>query len=59
MTRPLALAFVLDMLGAMLLVQLQNGFSKYELEFLLCAASHALFLTGAGGISGFTSSALG
>lgn len=48
LTRPIALAFVLDMLGAILLVQLKNGFSKYELEFLLCAASLALFLTGAG-----------
>jgi putative oxidoreductase len=48
LTRPLALVFVLDMLGAILLVQLKNGFSKYELEFLLLAASLALFLTGAG-----------
>ena len=48
LTRPLALAFVLDMLGAILLVQLKNGFSKYELEFLLCAASLALFFAGAG-----------
>ena len=48
LTRPLAVAFALDMLGAILLVQLKNGFSKYELEFLLFGASLALFLTGAG-----------
>lgn len=48
LTRPLALAFVCDMLGAILLVQLKNGFSHYELEFLLCASSLALFFTGAG-----------
>ena len=51
LTRPLALAFVCDMLGAILLVQLKNGFSKYELEFLLCAASVALIFTGAGRFS--------
>src|SRR4051812_43871026 len=48
LTRPLALAFALDMLGAILLVQLKNGFSKFELEFLLLGTSVALFLTGAG-----------
>jgi len=48
LTRPLALAFVCDMLGAILLVQLKNGFSHYELEFMLMAASIALFFTGAG-----------
>ncbi|PYO79048.1 MAG: hypothetical protein DMD63_05400 [Gemmatimonadetes bacterium] len=41
LTRPLALLFVCDMLGAILLVQLKNGFSHYELEFLLCASSVA------------------
>jgi len=51
LTRPLALAFVLDMLGAILLVQLKNGFSKYELEFMLCAAGLALVFTGAGRFS--------
>ena len=51
LTRPLALAFVLDMLGAILLVQLKNGFSKYELEFMLLGASAALFFTGAGRFS--------
>ena len=48
LTRPIALAFVLDMLGAIFLVQLQNGFSKFELEFLLLGASVALIFTGAG-----------
>jgi len=51
LTRPLALAFVCDMLGAILLVQLKNGFSKYELEFMLCAAALALVFTGAGRFS--------
>jgi len=51
LTRPLALLFVCDMLGAILLVQLKNGFSHYELEFLLCASSVALIFTGAGGLS--------
>src|SRR5881398_715675 len=48
LTRPIALAFVLDMLGAILLVQLKNGFSKFELEFMLLGASVALVLAGAG-----------
>jgi uncharacterized membrane protein YphA (DoxX/SURF4 family) len=39
------------MLGAILLVKLKDGFSHYELEFLLFAASLALFLTGAGSFS--------
>ena len=51
LTRLLGAAFALDMLGAILLVQLKKGFSGYELEFLLLAASVALFLTGAGGFS--------
>ena len=48
LTRPLALAFALDMLGAILLVQVKNGFSKFELEFLLLGAAIALLFTGAG-----------
>jgi putative oxidoreductase len=51
LTRLIALGFVCDMLGAILLVQLKNGFSRYELEFLLLASSLALFLMGAGGFS--------
>ncbi|HJQ09880.1 MAG TPA: DoxX family protein [Gemmatimonadaceae bacterium] len=48
LTRPIALAFVLDMLGAIFLVQLKNGFSKFELEFLLLGAAITLLFTGAG-----------
>ncbi len=48
LTRPIALAFVLDMLGAILLVQLKNGFSKFELEFLLLGVAMTLLFTGAG-----------
>lgn len=51
LTRPLALAFVLDMLGAILLVQLKKGFSGFELEFLLLGSAVALFLAGAGRFS--------
>jgi putative oxidoreductase len=51
LTRVLAVGFVLDMLGAILLVQLKRGFSGYELEFLLLGSSVAFFLTGAGGFS--------
>jgi putative oxidoreductase len=51
LTRPLALVFAFDMLGAILLVQLKRGFSAYELEFLLLASSLALLLTGAGRLS--------
>jgi putative oxidoreductase len=51
LTRPLALAFACDMLGAILLVQLKNGFSHFELEFLLLGASVALLFTGAGRFS--------
>jgi putative oxidoreductase len=51
LTRPLALAFVLDMLGAILLVKLKDGFGKSELEFMLLGASAALLFTGAGRFS--------
>jgi putative oxidoreductase len=51
LARVVAGGFVLDMLGAILLVQLKNGFSHFELEFLLCASSLALLLTGAGNFS--------
>ena len=51
LTRLLGVAFALDMLGAILLVQLKKGFSGYELEFLLLGASVALFLTGGGRFS--------
>lgn len=51
LTRLLGVAFVCDMLGAILLVQLKKGFSGYELEFLLLGASVALILTGAGRFS--------
>jgi putative oxidoreductase len=51
LTRLIALGFVCDMLGAILLVQLKSGFSHYELEFLLLVSSLALVLTGAGGFS--------
>jgi putative oxidoreductase len=46
LTRLFALGFVFDMLVAILLVKLKGGFSGYELEFLLCGSSLALFLTG-------------
>jgi putative oxidoreductase len=51
LTRLVALGFVFDMLGAILLVQLKRGFSGYELEFLLLGSSVALFLSGAGRFS--------
>jgi putative oxidoreductase len=51
LTRLIALGFVFDMLVAILLVKLKGGFSGYELEFLLCGASLALVLTGAGRFS--------
>jgi len=51
LTRLFALGFALDMLGAILLVQLKSGFSHYELEFLLLGSSLALVLTGAGEFS--------
>ena len=51
LTRPIALLFVFDMLFAIFLVKLTGGFSGYELEFLLCTSSLALFLTGGGSVS--------
>jgi putative oxidoreductase len=51
LTRLVALGFVLDMLGAILLVQLKSGFSHFELEFMLLGASLALLFTGAGRFS--------
>lgn len=51
LTRPIALAFACDMLGAILLVKLKSGFSHFELEFLLLGASLALVFTGAGRLS--------
>ena len=51
LTRLIALGFVVDMLGAILLVQLKRGFSGFELEFLLLGSSVALLLTGAGRFS--------
>ena len=51
LTRLLAVGFVCDMLGAILLVQLKRGFSAYELEFLLLVSSLALALMGAGRFS--------
>jgi len=51
LTRLVALGFAIDMLVAILLVQLKNGFSHYELEFLLCVASLALVFMGGGEFS--------
>jgi putative oxidoreductase len=51
LTRLIALGFVCDMLGAILLVLLKKGFSGFELEFLLLGSSLALALTGAGRFS--------
>ena len=51
LTRLVALGFVFDMLGTILLVQLKRGFSGYEVEFLLLGSSLALVLTGAGRFS--------
>ena len=51
LTRVVTIGFVLDMLGAILLVQMKRGFSAFELEFLLLGSSLALFLTGAGKFS--------
>ena len=51
LTRLFALGFVFDMLGAILLVQLNKGFGGYEFEFLLLTSSLALVLAGAGEFS--------
>jgi putative oxidoreductase len=51
LTRLIALGFVFDMLGAIVLVKLKGGFSTYELEFLLLGSSLALALTGGGRVS--------
>jgi putative oxidoreductase len=51
LTRLIALGFVCDMLGAILLVLLPKGFSGFELEFLLLGSSLALALTGGGRFS--------
>jgi len=51
LTRLFALGFVVDMLGAILLVQLKRGFGGFELEFLLLGSSLALVLAGAGEFS--------
>ena len=51
LTRLVALGLVCDMLGAILLVQLKNGFSRYELEFMILGSSFALTLMGAGRFS--------
>src|SRR5436190_18178056 len=48
LTRLVALGFVCDMLGAILLVLLKKGFSGFELEFMLLGSSVALVLMGAG-----------
>lgn len=51
LTRLVAVGYICDMLGAILIVLIKNGFSHYELEFLLLMSSLALVLTGAGGLS--------
>jgi putative oxidoreductase len=51
LTRLFALGFVFDMFFAIVLVKLKGGFSGYELEFLLCVSSLALFFTGGGRFS--------
>jgi putative oxidoreductase len=54
LTRLASLGLVFDMLGAMILVHLKNGFflpNGYEFVLLLAGASAALVLTGAGEFS--------
>jgi putative oxidoreductase len=51
LTRLFSLGLAIDMCVAILLVQLKKGFSGFEFEFMLMAASVALFLAGAGSFS--------